>query len=441
MIRPNWLMRAAIAAVVLSCAAAAPTMILAQRGGTAAPRNAPVVSKPRPVLMAGVDPALLAGLNYRLVGPSRGGRVTAVTGVPSLPATFYMGVASGGVFRTTDSGATWTPITDGRVPLGSIGVIAVADSNPDVIYVGTGSDGVRSNVSTGRGIYKSADGGKTWAFAGLRDGGQTGGLRIHPSNPDIVLAAMTGDIFKANAERGVFKTVDGGRTWKKTLYLSRPDRRDGRGVPPVRPERRLRVDVAAGAQALDDHQRQHGGRLLQEHERRRHVHEDLGRPARPAHRQGQPGDDGGEAGPDLRPHRGQAGRRPLPLRRRGRDMGAGELDAWPGAAAVLLHDARRRSDQRGRGVRRRRRLLQVDRRRQDADLVPHAARRQPRHLGEPEGREHHGAGQRRRRQRVNRRRPHVVDPVRTSPPASSTACGPTTPSRTGSTARSRTTLP
>jgi len=219
MIRPNWLMRTAVAAALAACSAA-PAVILAQRGGTAAPRKAPVVHKPRPVLMAGVDPALLAGLNYRLVGPSRGGRVTAVTGVPSRPATFYMGVASGGVFRTTDSGATWTPVTDGRMPLGSIGVIAVADSNPDVIYVGTGSDGVRSNVSTGRGIYKSADGGKTWAFAGLRDGGQTGGLRIHPSNPDIVLAAMTGDIFKANAERGVFKTVDGGRTWKKTLYLS-----------------------------------------------------------------------------------------------------------------------------------------------------------------------------------------------------------------------------
>ena len=219
MTRLNWLTRAALAAMVVVCAAA-PAVILAQRGGTGAPRTAPVVQKPAPVLMAAVDPAFLAGLNYRLVGPSRGGRVTAVTGVPSQPATFYLGVASGGVFRTTDSGATWTPITDGRIPLGSIGVIAVADSNPDVIYLGTGSDGVRSNVSTGRGIYKTTDGGKTWAFAGLRDGGQTGGLRIHPSNPDIVLAAMTGDIFKANAERGVFKTTDGGRTWKKTLYLS-----------------------------------------------------------------------------------------------------------------------------------------------------------------------------------------------------------------------------
>jgi len=218
MTRASWSRRAAVAALVCAGTVAATTVITAQRPAVAPPLQA--APKPKPVMMAGVDPALLTGLNYRLVGPSRGGRVTAVTGVPSQPKTFYMGVASGGVFRTVDGGATWTPISDGQIPLGSVGSIAVADSNPDIIYVGTGSDGVRSNVSTGRGIYKSTDGGKTWAFAGLRDGGQTGGIRIHPSNPDIVVAAMTGDIFKANAERGIFKSVDGGRTWKKTLYLT-----------------------------------------------------------------------------------------------------------------------------------------------------------------------------------------------------------------------------
>ncbi len=204
------------AATALCVAALAASIAAQQRAAAPSPQPA---TKPKPVPMASVDPGLIAGLQYRLVGPSRGGRVTAVTGVPSQPKTFYMGVASGGVFRTTDGGLTWTPITDGQIPLGSIGCIAVADSNPDIIYVGTGSDGVRSNVSTGRGIYKSIDGGKTWRFSGLRDGGQTGGLRIHPTNPDIVVAAMTGDIFKANAERGIFKSVDGGRTWTKTLYL------------------------------------------------------------------------------------------------------------------------------------------------------------------------------------------------------------------------------
>lgn len=168
----------------------------------------------------GIDPALFKGLQYRLVGPSRGGRVTTVTGVPSQPRTFYMGVASGGVFRTTDGGATWTPITDGKIPLGSIGSIAVADSDPSVIYVGTGSDGVRSNVSTGRGVYKSTDAGATWQFAGLYNAGQIGAVRIHPTDPDIVWVAAVGDLFKANPERGIFKTTDGGKTWRKTLYLS-----------------------------------------------------------------------------------------------------------------------------------------------------------------------------------------------------------------------------
>ena len=171
-------------------------------------------------MMPGVDPALLKGLRYRLVGPSRGGRVTTVTGVPSQPKTFYMGVASGGLFRTNDAGATWVPITDGKVPLGSTGCVAVADSDPNVIYLGTGSDDVRSNVSTGRGIYKSTDGGQTWKFSGLYNAGQIGSVRIHPTNPNVVWVSAQGDTFKPNAERGVFKTTDGGESWRKVLFVS-----------------------------------------------------------------------------------------------------------------------------------------------------------------------------------------------------------------------------
>jgi photosystem II stability/assembly factor-like uncharacterized protein len=168
----------------------------------------------------GVDPVMFRGLKYRLVGPSRGGRVTTVTGVPSQPRTFYMGAASGGVFRTTDGGANWVPITDGKVTVASTGSIAVADSDPNIIYLGTGSDGVRSNVSTGRGIYKTTDGGQTWAFMGLYTAGQMGAVRIHPTNPDIVWVAATGDIFKPNSDRGIYKTTDGGKTWRKTLFLN-----------------------------------------------------------------------------------------------------------------------------------------------------------------------------------------------------------------------------
>jgi photosystem II stability/assembly factor-like uncharacterized protein len=175
---------------------------------------------PAPASTGGVDPALFKGLKYRLVGPSRGGRVTTVTGVPSQPRTFYMGVASGGLFKTVDGGATWVPITDGQVPLGSTGSVAVADSDPNVVYLGTGSDDVRSNVSTGRGVYKSIDAGKTWTFAGLAKAGQIGGVRIHPTDPNTVWVAAQGDAFKSNPDRGIFKTTDGGKTWRKTLFVS-----------------------------------------------------------------------------------------------------------------------------------------------------------------------------------------------------------------------------
>jgi photosystem II stability/assembly factor-like uncharacterized protein len=180
----------------------------------------PASRAPMAAPMASVDPALFKGLHYRLVGPSRGGRVTTVTGVPSQPRTFYMGVASGGLFKTIDGGANWVPVTDSQVPLGSTGAVAVADSDPDVVYLGTGSDDVRSNVSTGRGIYKSTDAGKTWKFVGLRNTGQIGGVRIHPSDPNTAWVAAQGDAFKDNPERGIFKTTDGGATWRKVLFVS-----------------------------------------------------------------------------------------------------------------------------------------------------------------------------------------------------------------------------
>src|SRR5437773_5419612 len=175
---------------------------------------------PRQSMLPNVDASLFKALRYRLVGPSRGGRVTTVTGVLSQPKTFYMGVASGGLFRTIDGGVSWVSITDGKVPLGSTGCVAVADSDPNIIYLGTGSDDVRSNVSTGRGIYKTIDGGVTWKFIGLYNAGQIGSVRIHPTNPNIVWVSAQGDAFKSNAERGVFKTTDGGQTWRKVLFVS-----------------------------------------------------------------------------------------------------------------------------------------------------------------------------------------------------------------------------
>src|SRR3954452_3798922 len=177
-------------------------------------------SPSRTAMLPAVDTSLFHGMRFRMVGPPRGGRVTTVTGVPSQPATFYMGVASGGVFKTTNNGASWQPITDGKVPVASTGSIAVSESDPNTIYLGTGSDDIRSNVSTGRGVYKSTDAGQTWSFIGLYNSGQIGAVRIHPKDPNTVWLSAVGDAFKPNPERGIFKTIDGGKTWKQVLKIS-----------------------------------------------------------------------------------------------------------------------------------------------------------------------------------------------------------------------------
>jgi photosystem II stability/assembly factor-like uncharacterized protein len=165
------------------------------------------------------DPALWSGLKYRMIGPERGGRVTAVTGVPTQPRTFYMGSTGGGVWKTTDAGHTWNNISDGFFAVAPVGAIDVSLSNPNVIYVGTGSSKIRSNISIGRGLYKSIDAGKTWQFIGLKDSGQIATIRIHPTNPDIVYVASSGNPFVGTKERGVYKTTDGGKTWKNLLFV------------------------------------------------------------------------------------------------------------------------------------------------------------------------------------------------------------------------------
>jgi photosystem II stability/assembly factor-like uncharacterized protein len=167
-----------------------------------------------------VDPAAYQDLRWRNVGPHRGGRVTAIAGVRTRPNVFYMGATGGGVWKTENHGITWRPISDGQIATGSIGAIDVSDSNPDIVYAGTGSAAIRSNVIIGRGMYRSTDAGTTWHFAGLRDAGQIGSVVIHPTNPDIVWVAALGSPYGPSDERGIFKTIDGGASWTRVLFVN-----------------------------------------------------------------------------------------------------------------------------------------------------------------------------------------------------------------------------
>jgi photosystem II stability/assembly factor-like uncharacterized protein len=167
-----------------------------------------------------INPNAYQDLRWRSVGPHRGGRSTAAVGVRTQPNVFYMGTTGGGVWKTENYGITWVPVSDGQIPTGSIGAIDVSDSNPNVVYAGTGSEAIRSNVILGRGVFKSIDAGKTWQSVGLKDVGQIGQLKIHPKNPDIAYVAAVGNPFGWGPERGVFRTRDGGKTWQKVLFIN-----------------------------------------------------------------------------------------------------------------------------------------------------------------------------------------------------------------------------
>jgi photosystem II stability/assembly factor-like uncharacterized protein len=159
-------------------------------------------------------------LQWRLIGPFRGGRVTAVAGVVSQPLVYYFGATGGGVWKTTDGGIHWEPISDGFFGTGSVGAIGLSDSDPNTIYVGMGESPIRGNVSHGDGVYKSTDAGKTWKRVGLEDTRQIARVRVHPKNPDIVYVAAQGHVWGPNEQRGVFRSKDGGKTWERILFRS-----------------------------------------------------------------------------------------------------------------------------------------------------------------------------------------------------------------------------
>lgn len=167
-------------------------------------------------------PNVLSGLRYRSIGPFRGGRVTTVAGVSSQPYVYYFGATGGGVWKTTDGGVNWEPVSDGFFKTGSVGAIGVAESDPNLIYVGMGESPIRGNVSHGDGMYKSSDAGKTWKKIGLENTRHIARVRVHPKNPDLVYVAALGHTFGANKERGVYRSRDGGKNWE--LILTRGDK-------------------------------------------------------------------------------------------------------------------------------------------------------------------------------------------------------------------------
>src|SRR5437588_11402693 len=177
-------------------------------------------SNTTPTADGDVTPALVTSLEWRPIGPYRGGRVVAVAGDPAHAQVFYSGSTGGGVWKTGDGGVYWENISDGFFKRASVGAIAVAPSDPNVIYVGMGETCIRGNVSHGDGVYKSTDGGKTWMHLGLADTRHIGTVCVHPQNSDLVYIAALGHAHGPNKERGIYRSRDGGKPWEQILFSS-----------------------------------------------------------------------------------------------------------------------------------------------------------------------------------------------------------------------------
>ena len=207
---------------------------------------------------------LLKEFVWRPIGPTNmGGRIDDVEAVESDPAVIYVGAASSGLWKTENNGTTWKPVFDAQPNL-SIGDIAIAPSNPNVVWVGTGESNQRQSTTYGGGMFKSVDAGKTWSCMGLPDSGTIGRILIDPKSPDVVYVAVAGDLFKAGPERGLYKTIDGGRTWTKSKFIDDDtgfiDAGDG-SVEQPDPHRRV---VSAPAHGLGIQRRRSGQRALED---------------------------------------------------------------------------------------------------------------------------------------------------------------------------------
>ena len=238
----------AVVLVWFALSAVAPTTAALAQAPAAPPAAAGAAEKPK-----SEAPKPFAGLEYRSIGPAQGGRLTRVAGVAGDPYTYYAATASGGVWRSKDGGVTWQPVFDDQ-PISSIGSIAVAPSDPNVVYVGSGEANIRGNVAAGNGIYKSSDGGKTWSHVWKQEG-QIGTMVVHPRMPDIAYAAVLGHAFGPNPERGVYRTRDGGRTWQQVLQRDADTGASDVALDPSNPLNRVRRPLAGPPDPVGPHQR------------------------------------------------------------------------------------------------------------------------------------------------------------------------------------------
>ena len=353
-----------------------------------------------------VSPSLFSEMRWRAIGPFRGGRTKAVAGVPSQPFTFYIGVCNGGVWKTTDAGRTWQPIFDDQ-PTGSIGWVEVAPSDPNIVYVGSGEGLQRPDLSTGDGIYKSTDAGKTWTHLGLRDGQQIPKIAVDPRNPNRLFVAVLGHPYGPNEERGIFRSTDGGQTFQKVLFKDENTGGKDVDIDPSNPDIVYATlwETAAGTvgeRRVGRHQWRH----LQVDRWRHHVEATEAGPARRT--------DGGRTRhcaqppvPSLRDGERRQ-RRDLPIRRRRRILEPRDNRRAPGWTDRRGR-ASRQPEGPGHGHRHQRGQLEVHRRRQDLGPVQGRAwrRRLPEPVVQPGQPGHHPARGGPGRRRHAQRRPDV----------------------------------